>query len=197
MNHLAHCYLSYCDSDLLLGNFIADYVKGRRWEAYPPGVQRGILLHRAIDAFTDEHPSVRQSVVRVRPIAGRYAGPVIDILYDFLLAEQWATVAEQPFEEFVGETYAILKSRHGEMPPPLDERLPRMLAGDFLTGYARTEGLDFVLDRFSRRLSGAFDWRVLRDHFLQDKSSYLREFISFFPLLDAHARSCAASLEIK
>ncbi|MCC7503836.1 MAG: DUF479 domain-containing protein [Saprospiraceae bacterium] len=197
MNHLAHCYLSYGDSDLLLGNFIADYVKGRRWEAYPHGVQRGILLHRAIDAFTDEHPSVRQSVARVRPIAGRYAGPVIDILYDFLLAEQWATVTEQPFDVFVGETYELLKSRHGEMPPPLDERLPRMLAGDFLTGYARTEGLDFVLDRFSRRLSGAFEWQALRDHFLNEKDSYLRDFVSFFPLLDAHARSCVASLEIK
>lgn len=189
MNHLAHCYLSFGDADLLLGNFIADFVKGRRWEEYPAPVQRGIFLHRAIDSFTDEHPAVRQSTARVRPFAGRYAGPVVDILYDFLLAEQWVQVTPQPFGPFVQQTYKMLEIRRLEMPEPLKERLPRMLAGDFLTGYARAEGLEFVLERFSRRLPGGMDWPALKTHFLAEKAAYSEDFSTFFPLLEGHARA--------
>ena len=64
MNHVAHCFLSYPDAELLFGNFIGDYVKGRTWQDYPEGVQRGILLHRAIDVFTDTHPAKLASVSR-------------------------------------------------------------------------------------------------------------------------------------
>ncbi|MFN8304229.1 MAG: ACP phosphodiesterase [Saprospiraceae bacterium] len=188
MNHLAHCYLSFGDADLLLGNFIADFVKGRRWEAYPQAVQRGILLHRAIDSFTDDHPAVKQSTARARPYAGRYAGPVVDILYDFLLAEHWTKVTSQPFDRFVRETYNMLETRRLEMPDPLRERLPRMLAGDFLRGYARLEGLDFVLERFSRRLPPGMDWLALKVHFLTERSRYSEDFLTFFPLLEQHGR---------
>lgn len=189
MNHLAHCYLSFGDADLLLGNFIADFVKGRHWEEYPAPVQRGIFLHRAIDSFTDEHPVVRLSTARVRPFAGRYAGPVVDILYDFLLAEHWAQITTQAFGSFVQQTYKMLEIRRLEMPDPLKERLPRMLAGDFLTGYARPEGLEFVLERFSRRLPGGMDWPALKTHFLAEKAAYLEDFSTFFPLLEGHARA--------
>ncbi len=92
MNHLAHCFLSFGNEDLLVGNFSGDFVKGHAWENYPPPVQTGILLHRMIDAFTDTHDRVRANVARLRPYAGRYAGPVHDILADHLLARHWATV---------------------------------------------------------------------------------------------------------
>ncbi len=75
MNHTAHCLLSYPDEQVLIGNFIGDYVKGRVWESFAPEVQRGILLHRTIDSFTDNHTAVRASVARIRPFAGRFSAP--------------------------------------------------------------------------------------------------------------------------
>lgn len=192
MNHLAHCFLSFDDPELLTGNFIADFVKGRAWQSYAPGVQRGILLHRTIDAFTDAHPLARQSAARLRPFAGRYAAPVVDILYDYLLAGHWTEFAREPFANFVQKTYKMLDNRRMEMPEPLRERLPRMLAGDFLSGYAHREGLEWVLDRFSRRLPAGFDWRALWTFFLDHENDFSRDFQGFFPGLQ---QQCAVFLQ--
>ncbi|MBP6827851.1 MAG: hypothetical protein KA165_14915 [Saprospiraceae bacterium] len=100
MNHLAHCFLSFNDEDLLLGNFIGDFVKGNDWKKYPEKVQQGILLHRTIDSYTDNHPMTDRSVTRVRPYAGRYSPPFTDILYDHLLAIHWEKYMDEAFDVF-------------------------------------------------------------------------------------------------
>ena len=57
MNYLGHLVLSGQDDEVLLGNFIADAIKGSSYKMYSTGVQKGILLHRKIDDFTDKHQS--------------------------------------------------------------------------------------------------------------------------------------------
>lgn len=62
MNFLAHIFLSGEENDLLkLGNFMGDTIRGKQYLDYPEEVQRGILLHRQIDTFTDAHPLFRES----------------------------------------------------------------------------------------------------------------------------------------
>jgi acyl carrier protein phosphodiesterase len=82
MNFLAHLYLSGDDKDVMLGNLIADSVKGKDYLAYRPGIQEGILLHRKIDHFTDEHPVVERSKHLLRPKYHKFAGVVTDMFYD-------------------------------------------------------------------------------------------------------------------
>ena len=188
MNHLAHCFLSFGDEDILLGNFIGDFVKGHDWEKYPEPVQRGILLHRSIDSFTDNHPLTDRSVARIRPFAGRYSPPFVDILYDHLLSLHWEKHTTETFENFAKKTYLQLQNRASEMPPILQERLPRMLAGQFLHGYAKREGLEWVLHRFSQRISGHFDPQPVADAFFQDIEGFSADFNAFFPELVAHAQ---------
>ena len=65
MNFLAHIFLSGKDENLTIGNFIADSVKGKKYLKYPAGIQKGIILHRAIDSYTDTHPVVRKSTSRL------------------------------------------------------------------------------------------------------------------------------------
>lgn len=195
MNHLAHCFLSFGDENLLVGNFIGDFVKGHAWKNYSEGVQHGILLHRTIDAFTDDHPAARQSKERIRAYAGRYAGAVTDVLYDYLLFLHWDRYAKEPFEVFAETTYHQLEKRAAEMPPELRERLPRMLAGRFLHGYTHREGLEWVLDRFSRRMAGGMAAQALADSFFANIGAFSGDFIAFFPdLLDA-AKHRVAGLE--
>jgi acyl carrier protein phosphodiesterase len=188
MNHLAHCFLSFGDEDLLLGNFIGDFVKGHDWERYPRPVQHGILLHRAIDSYTDNHPLTDRSVTRIRALARRYAPPFVDILYDYLLAIHWEKHTDEAFEAFAQKTYTQLENRVSEMPSILQERLPKMLAGQFLHGYTHREGLDWVLQRFSTRLSGQFDIQALSDTFFQEIDGFSEDFNGFFPDLVAHAK---------
>jgi hypothetical protein len=61
LNYLAHAYLSFNDSNLLLGNMISDYVKGKKKFDYPIKIQQGIHLHRLIDEFTDFHPITKEA----------------------------------------------------------------------------------------------------------------------------------------
>jgi acyl carrier protein phosphodiesterase len=181
MNHLAHCLLSGENESVLLGNFIGDYVKGSAWKLYPPEVQHGLLLHRHIDSFTDSHPLARRSVHRLRPFAGRYAAPVNDVLYDYLLAIYWDKYISVPFDFFAESTYSRLSARVEFMPPELQERLPRMLSGRFLHAYREKAGLAWILDRFSFRLGKIFDAELVTDHFFGQTDLYAEDFSGFFP----------------
>ncbi|MCB0528332.1 MAG: DUF479 domain-containing protein [Saprospiraceae bacterium] len=194
MNHLAHCFLSFDDEDLLLGNFIGDDIKGSAWKDYPEGVQRGILLHRAIDSFTDQHAGPRASKERIRQFAGRYAPAVTDILYDHLLAIHWEQYSAESFDIFAQKTYRRLEKRADEMPEVWQRRLPHMLQGCFLHGYRQRNGLEWVLQQFSRRIkqesfresvaSGAFP-----EYFFEHLSLFSEDFQAFFPELLAEARA--------
>lgn len=86
MNFLAHLYLSGSDVEIRLCNFIGDYVKGRKFENYPPKVQLGIKLHRAIDSLTDSHSSTKICNELFKHELGRYSGVVTDVLFDYILA---------------------------------------------------------------------------------------------------------------
>jgi len=183
MNHLAHCFLSHDNEDVLLGNFIGDFVKGRDWQNYPIAIQKGIIMHRTIDSYTDNHAATDLSVKRIRPFAGRYAPPFVDILYDHLLAIHWDKYSEESFDDFAEKTYARLERRAAEMPEILQVRLPKMLAGRFLHGYTRREGLEWVLGKFSLRLAGNFDAEALSTHFFADIDGFSEDFNAFFPEL--------------
>src|SRR5438128_467879 len=86
MNYLAHAYLSFNQREILTGNMISDFIKGKKQYEYPVSIQKGIKLHRLIDAFTDEHPATRQVKNFFKPSYGLYAAPLSDIVYDYFLA---------------------------------------------------------------------------------------------------------------
>ncbi|MBY0424491.1 MAG: ACP phosphodiesterase, partial [Cytophagales bacterium] len=108
MNFLAHCLLSFNSEPLLLGNFIADDIKGKKYLEYPLEIQHGIMLHRTIDTFTDAHAMVRETKILFRPIFDKFSGPLVDIFYDHLLAENWSTYSSIPLREFTNWAYDSL-----------------------------------------------------------------------------------------
>ena len=188
MNHLAHCFLSFGDEETLIGNFIGDFVKGHNWQQYSTGIGRGVLLHRSIDAYTDQHAMTDRSVARVRPFAQRYSGAVTDILYDHLLAMHWKSYTSQSFDAFTQQTYAMLERNQAILPERLQTSLPKMLAGDFLRGYTTRDGMYFVMDRFSRRLPAGIDMKALLDNFFEQIDLFSEDFNGFFPDLIEHVK---------
>jgi len=188
MNHTAHCLLSYPSERVLVGNFIGDYVKGRAWEEYPPDVQRGILLHRTIDSFTDNHAAVRAGVARIRPFAGRFSAPVVDILYDHLLCIHWDKYTNMPFEVFADWAYQGLDEGFDLMPLPLQKRWPEMRAGRFLDGYRTRSGLEWVLNMFKRRLPAGLQLDPLLPFFFGEIEAFSADFDAFFPEMQAEAQ---------
>ena len=51
MNFLAHLYLSKSDTNIMIGNFIADHIQGNKYENFSKEIQQGIFLHREIDTL--------------------------------------------------------------------------------------------------------------------------------------------------
>ncbi|MGB5646129.1 MAG: ACP phosphodiesterase, partial [Muriicola sp.] len=101
MNFLAHIFLSFGDKEISIGNFIADSIRGNKYTHLPATIQKGIILHREIDTFTDAHPIHKKSSKRLHPTQGHYSGVVIDVFYDHFLAKNWAQYSEEPLETFV------------------------------------------------------------------------------------------------
>lgn len=153
MNFLAHIYLSGDSRELLIGNFIGDYVKGKDYEKYPPGVQEGILLHRKIDLFTDTHIITRNARNLVREQYGLYSGIVVDIFYDHFLSANWDVYCDMPLRTYVRDRYRILDSGFSIFPAGVKAWFPYFIKSNWLEAYTTFHGLIMVFKRMSYRTS--------------------------------------------
>lgn len=152
MNFLGHLYLSGDDPLVITGNFMADAVKGRDLSRFDPVVQRGIRLHRRIDAFTDAHRAEHPGRVALRAHAGHYAPVVLDLFFDHLLARNWALWHPEPLPSFAARMYGVLQNHAHLMPERTRQMLPHLVAGDWLSSYATLDGLGMALHGLSRRV---------------------------------------------
>jgi acyl carrier protein phosphodiesterase len=153
MNFLAHLYLSGDNEELLVGNFIGDYVKGNKYNNYPPEIKSGILLHRQIDFYTDTHPIFRESKRLLVPEYGLYAGIVMDLFCDHFLAINWQNYSDLTLREFAKRAHAILLSNYFQLPSRVQGFLPFLIQHKRLESYARKEGIQKSLEIMSRYTS--------------------------------------------
>jgi len=153
MNYLAHIYLSGDSDEIILGNFIADFVKGNKYLNYPEQVAFGIRLHRSIDLFTDQHPDVRKCIDLVRPGYGRYAGIVIDVFFDHFLAANWNQYSKHTLRQFSKHAHAVFLSNFLLLPLRVKQFLPFLIQHKRLESYAHRENMVQVLEIMSRRTS--------------------------------------------
>src|ERR671921_866500 len=100
MNYLAHAYLSFRRPEILVGNMISDFVKGKSRLGYTAGVQQGITLHRQIDEFTDFHLATQQAKTIFRPHYRLYSGALVDVVYDHFLATDPELFTEETLYQF-------------------------------------------------------------------------------------------------
>jgi len=181
MNFLAHMYLSCDQEDLLIGNFIADFVKNREVNSYPEGIRRGILLHRRIDSYTDTHPVVLRSVRRLYAAHSKYASVIVDVFYDHLLAINWEAYSDKRLVDFAEQMYRKLNKNIGFMPPVLQKRLPRMVADNWLIRYASFDGVAFTIERMKGRASKPQLLNEAVKSLIRDYDEFNAEFNLFFP----------------
>ena len=149
MNFLAHLYLSGDNVHVRLGNFIGDHVKGKAFTHYPPDVHKGILMHRAIDSFTDNHLATAESKRLLRSGYGKYAGVVVDVFYDHLLASNWSNFSPFPLRGFTRGFYYQMVQNYRLLPVEVKRFLPFLIQSNRLYSYRTTEGLQRALEIMS------------------------------------------------
>lgn len=187
MNFLAHLYLSDNDGDLMIGNFIADSVKGSSYANYPEGIKKGILLHRAIDFYSDNHPVFQKSVVRLRPKYRKYAGVIVDIFYDHFLAKNWNKYSNKPLEQYAGEVHSLMLKNIFHFPEKSLMFLKYAIRTNRLVSYATMDGISEVLNGMSRRTAFKSNMELA----VIDLKKYYSEFEKEFQLFFEEARTFA------
>lgn len=153
MNYLAHTYLSGSNDNIKIGNFLGDWVKGSDYLKYPEDIQTGIMLHRNIDTFTDQHPIVHTGASRFRSRYAKYSGVIIDILYDHYLASNWKDFNEMPLRDYVNKMHNLMLNNFEILPERLQNYLPGFMNERWIERYATLDGIRDVLDTMSKRTS--------------------------------------------
>jgi len=151
MNYLAHAYLSFGNDEILVGNMISDFVKGKAKFNFPINIQKGINLHRMIDTFTDTHLATKQAKQIFQPAVGVYSGAFIDVAYDHFLARDEEEFSLESLENFAKKTYEVLNNYTSLLPEKFNDIFPFMSSRNWLLNYRFTQGIEKSFGGISRR----------------------------------------------
>ena len=195
MNWLAHVLLAEPNPEGRLGNLLGDLVKGEARKSLTPALQRGIVCHQVIDVFTDSHLIVKVSKGRIDSEYRRFAGILIDVFYDYILASNWDDYADLPLSEFTTITYASWLNHLESLPLYAQGVIRRLIAEDWLASYSTLSGIEKTLARISWRLNRRskrkrskrnYDLTPAMAELLNEYSGLEQDFRQFFPQLQLH-----------
>lgn len=181
MNYLAHLYLSGEDPEVLVGNFMGDFIKGKNYLNYPSSIKNGILLHRYIDDFTDTHIKNKELIQEIRPFFGKYSGVALDMIYDHCLAKTWGDFHDKSLEEYSFDVYEQLRSFDSILPEKCQLLLHYMSKDNWLLAYQDIQGIDRAFRGLSNRI--VHDNTLYRGReIIEKQDEMLQHFFSkFFP----------------
>ena len=194
MNHLAHALLAGSDDNVLLGSLLGDFWRGAPDPGWPGGVREGVILHRKIDVFTDSHPEVAAARSLFAPPWRRYAGILIDIYFDHVLAREWPRHSNKPLSAFSARTADLLDRHAAWLPADLNRFARYFRAHGLFAAYAQRTTIEQVLAGISHRLrhpnplaqAGPALWAL--------SGGLDAAFARFIPGLNAHALELRADL---
>ncbi len=160
---------------------MADAVKGGQYKTYSPGIQRGILLHRFIDSFTDAHPVFRRSKSRLHGKQfGHYTGVIMDMFYDHFLAANWTEFHHKSLDTFTSEFYQLIDKHKNKTPERTQHLIPYMIEQNWLMQYRSIEGLELILGQMNRRTKGRSNMDQAAVELRKNYRVFEAEFYDFF-----------------
>ncbi len=169
MNYLAHAYLSFDDEEILTGNIISDFVKGKKKFDYPSRIQAGINLHRIIDNFTDQHEATREAKEFLRPHYRLYSGAFVDVVYDHFLATDETEFTESSLLAYSEKVYASLSETRMWFPDRFAAMFPFMRSQNWLFNYRTLWGIE-----------KSFGGIVRRSTYLNESDTAFRLFTEYY-----------------
>ncbi len=186
MNFLAHAYFADGDPERIVGQFCGDFVRGSDLSNYSEGIQRGIRMHRQIDAFTDRHAAVLGVRPLFQPPLRRLAGVISDVVYDHCLALSWAAYSDRDFQEYIAEVHAALRSHQSIVPARMQGFIDFMIDNAVLEGNQHFSGVEITLRRLATRSKIFAPLANSAPITLVNMAELQHSFDEFFPQLRAY-----------
>lgn len=187
MNFLAHAYLSFDRPDILVGNMISDFVKGKQKLNFTTGIQKGIALHRDIDAFTDQHAATKAAADLFRPVYRLYSAAFVDVAYDHYLANDSRYFTETSLFDFSQRVYETLDKQYDVLPPRYQQMLPYMRKQNWLFNYRNRWGISNSFEGVVRRAAYLTESKMAFELFESNFTRLQDLYNQFFPDLRAYA----------
>ena len=189
MNLVAHQYLSFNNPSLQIGNLLGEIVKGNKYLDYPDDIQKGILLHRAIDTFTDNHPIVKKSSSYFHQSQKKYSPIIIDLIYDYFLIKNWRKFHPISYQQFKENCYELFHYNYYNFPDALKHIMDHLLRYDWFENYSTIDGVQKTLNGISKRTK--FENNLTSaTKTIQENIKYLEEdFLIFFPELITYSKN--------
>lgn len=188
MNYLAHSFLSFQNTDLIIGNFIADSIQGNRFDGLTEGIIKGISLHRKIDTYTDAHPVFLTSKHRFSKDFDKYSGVLMDIIYDHYLAKNFEQYSSLSLQNHADDIYDILKNNYDFLPEHAKRFYGYMTERNILFHYSSIEGIQTVLTHLSNRIRNRFELQLAIPILEANYQEIEEEFFIFFKDLQAFCK---------
>ncbi len=180
MNYLAHLSLSFRDPHIMMGNFIADDISLKEVQHLSSSLLRGIMLHRQIDAYTDDHPAFRSSVKYLRINHHKYASVIVDIINDHFLAISWAHFYTDALDDFHDYAYDSLDALGHLVPPSSTRHVENLLKYRYLHAYGSKEGITDVMRRMDERTKFKSNFVGAVEEVYENYDFFLENFISLY-----------------
>ena len=183
MNLVVHQLLSFRNPRWQVGNHLGEVIKGKKFLEYSPDIQKGILLHRFIDTYSDQHPVVKRSSTWLHGNYGKFSPIIVDIYYDFLLIKNWEKFTKEPFSTFKQNCYLLLKENSSMYPEKLTHFTDAMIKYDWFEAYRSYEGLEIILKNMSKRTVFQNNMHMAVKDLYLNESQFEADFLEFFPEL--------------
>lgn len=189
MNFLAHAYLSFGNSEILIGNMIADQIKGKQIEQYPETIQQGIHIHRQIDSFTDKHPSTQDAAKLLQNTAGRYSGAFLDVAYDHFLAQDQENEPVEGWETFAQRSYKQISDYKDILPGQFCSMFMYMESENWFYNYRYKWMVEKSFHRLKQRANYLDNEANIFGEFEKNYNELRDYYQSFFPELKSFVQS--------
>ena len=180
MNYLAHSFLSFNQTELIIGNFIADSIQGNKFEGLTNGIIKGIHLHRKIDSFTDSHPIYLTSKHRFSKDFGKYSGVLMDMIYDHYLAKNFSLYSALPLQNYCSDLYKILNDNNRYFPESAKRFYGYMTEHNALFNSSSLEGMETILTHLNHRIRHRYQLNEAIPLIEKHNTEIEEEFFVFF-----------------
>ena len=135
-----------------MGNLLGDFARGVDQHTLPAEVLQGLINHRQVDQFTDQHPLVRQMKPYFSQQRRRFSGIALDVLFDHYLLNHWQQFSSLPKAQVIETLYDDLIAGQSLMPERMQRVTRRIVEADWFASYESLEGVTYALDRIAGRV---------------------------------------------
>jgi acyl carrier protein phosphodiesterase len=187
MNHLAHAFLAGADDEVLLGGLLGDFWRGAPDSQWPAAIRAGVVLHRKIDVYTDSHEDVAGARALFAPPLRRYAGILLDVYFDHVLAADWPRHALEPLALLSARVERLLQENRDWLPPQLNRFAGYFARAGLFASYAERDTIERVLAGIGMRLKHDNPLAMAGPALWQREAELSAAFARFFPELVAFA----------